>query len=99
MTSPDGATIRLEPTDAGENFLRFVTYGAIEVVAAGELRFDSDRETEIFLTEPLSSSEPFERFVAWVLASVVAGGLGVVLLAMGLRRPPSGPGDQPGPAS
>ncbi len=87
----DGRPIALAPTEPGENFLSFVTYGSVEVDAAGPLRFDSDRETEVFLTEPMSSSEPFGRLVGWALAAIVAGGLAVVLLVIGFRRSSSAP--------
>lgn len=92
VTTQAGQPIQLEPVDAGDNFTTFVSYGTIEVDTAGELRLDSDRETQVFLTEPLSSTEPFGRLIRWALAAIVAGGLGVVLLATSFRRPTAPPG-------
>lgn len=86
VVGPSGREIDVRDLDPGDNFRSFVTLGTIDVEVAGTLVLAAEVDTVVYLTEPLSSSEPFSSFARWAGLALLFGGVGVVLIVVGRRR-------------
>ena len=92
IVAPSGRPLETTPLDPGENFQLFVAYVDIEIEETGAFEFVSRRPEVFYLTEPISSSDPFFDSLIRLLAAFVIGGIGLGIAVWGLISR-----DRPGP--